>query len=71
MSMGAGGGAQTAGVWIVVRVTVIARSPVSVSPALPTESALSGPGEPEGLAEGVALTEPSPVVGGEIAREGP
>jgi hypothetical protein len=71
MSMGAGGGAQTAGVWIAVRVAFTARSPVSVSVAPPIASGLSGPGEPEGLAEGVALTEPSPVEGGEIDGDGP
>jgi hypothetical protein len=71
MSIGAGGGAQTAGVWIVVSATVVTISPVSVMLALPTASALSGPGEPEGLAEGVSLTEPSPVDGGEIVGGGP
>jgi hypothetical protein len=71
MSIGAGGGAQTAGLWIAVSVTLVARSPVSVTLAPPTVSGLSGPGEPEGLAEGVALTEPSPVDGGEIDGGGP
>ena len=71
MSIGAGGGAQTAGVWIAGRLTFSARSPVSVRVALPTASGLSGPGEIEGLAEGVALTEPSPVEGGEIDGDGP
>ena len=54
MSIGAGGGAQTAGVAIAGRLTFIATPPDSVRLAPPTTSALSGPGEPVGVGEGVA-----------------
>jgi len=71
MSIGAGGGAQTAGVWIEGKVRLTARSPESVRLATPTWSGLSGPGETDELGDTVSLGEPSPDDGGEIDGEGP
>jgi hypothetical protein len=53
MSIGAGGGAQTAGVAIDEKVAVSVRPPERVRVATPSPSGLSGPGEPETL--GVAV----------------
>jgi hypothetical protein len=53
MSIGAGGGAQTAGVAIDANGTVIVRSPDTVRVAAPAFRGLAGPGEPVGLGERV------------------
>ena len=51
MSIGAGGGAQTAGVAIDANGTVIVRSPDTVRVAAPVLSGLAGPGDPVGPGE--------------------
>ena len=65
MSMGAGGGAHTAGVAIDANDTFIVRSPESVSVATPVSSGLSGPGDPVGVGEGVGEGDDSSGGGGE------
>ena len=59
MSIGAGGGDQTAGVAIDANGTVVVRSPESVRVAAPAFSALAGPGEPVGLGDTVGDAESS------------
>jgi hypothetical protein len=71
MSIGAGGGAQTAGVSIEERPMVIVRSPDSVMLATPTSSGLSGPGEPDGVGEAVGVGETLSAGGGEMVSDGP
>jgi hypothetical protein len=71
MSIGAGGGAQTAGVWIEEKLTLIARSPARVRLAAPAWSGLSGPGETDELGDTVSVGDSPPVDGGEIDGEGP
>jgi hypothetical protein len=51
MSIGAGGGAQTAGVAIDAKGTLIVRPPDTVRVAAPAFNGLAGPGEPVGLGE--------------------
>src|SRR5688500_2485420 len=51
MSIGAGGGAQTAGVAIVANGTSIERSPDRTRVAVPVSSGLSGPGDPVEVGE--------------------
>ena len=53
MSIGAGGGAQTAGVTIDANGTTIVRSPDTERVAAPVSSGLAGPGEPDGVGETV------------------
>jgi hypothetical protein len=53
MSIGAGGGAQTAGVAIAANGTVMMRSPDRDRVAVPAFSGLAGPGDPVGLGETV------------------
>ena len=57
MSIGAGGGAQTAGVTIDENVTFSVSPPVRVRAATPSRSGLSGPGEPEALGVAVGAGE--------------
>jgi hypothetical protein len=59
MSIGAGGGDQTAGVAIDANDRVVVRSPESVRVAAPAFSALAGPGEPVGLGDTVGDAESS------------
>jgi hypothetical protein len=54
MSIGAGGGAQTAGAAIDAKGTVIERPPDTVRVAEPAFSGLAGPGELVGLGETTA-----------------
>jgi hypothetical protein len=51
MSIGAGGGAHTAGVTIEANGTTIVRPPDTVRVATPVASGLSGPGDPDGVGE--------------------
>jgi hypothetical protein len=62
ISIGAGGGAQTAGVAIAAKGTVTVRSPDTDKVAVPAFSALAGPGDPVGLGEMVG--DGDPLVGG-------
>jgi len=71
MSIGAGGGAQTAGVRIDGKLTFIARSPEIVRVAPPTSSGLSGPGETDELGDTVSVGDSPPDDGGEIEGDGP
>src|SRR5918996_5690481 len=64
-SIGAGGGAQTAGVCIEEKVTSSVRSPESATVATPVRSGLAGPGDPVGLGERVGEGERSSTGGGE------
>lgn len=64
MSIGAGGGAQTAGVVIDGNDTSIVRSPDNDRVAAPAFSALAGPGEPVGLGDTVG--DGDPTGGGEM-----
>jgi hypothetical protein len=57
MSIGAGGGAQTAGVATLVMRTSRVRSPDTLNVAVPVVNPLSGPGEPVALGEGLAEGE--------------
>jgi hypothetical protein len=65
MSIGAGGGDQTAGVAIDANGTFIVRSPETERVAVPAFSALAGPGNPVGLGERVGDGD-SLVGGGEM-----
>ena len=71
MSIGAGGGAQTAGVSIEDRPMVIATSPDRVTLAAPATSGLSGPGEPDGVGETVDVGDAPSAGVGETASVGP
>jgi hypothetical protein len=71
MSIGAGGGAQTAGVRMPGKLTFIARSPEIVRVAPPTSSGLSGPGETDVLGDTVSVGDSPPDDGGEIDGDGP
>jgi hypothetical protein len=71
MSIGAGGGAQTAGVAIDANGTSIVRSPDSVRVATPVSSALSGPGDPVGVGERVGEGDPSSGGGGDTLTPWP
>ena len=71
MSIGAGGGAQTAGVVIDANDTFIVRSPDKVRVATPVFSALAGPGDPVGVGERVSEGEPSSGGGGETLTPWP
>jgi hypothetical protein len=71
ISIGAGGGAQTAGVSIEAKLTFTVRSPVSAMLAAPVSSGLSGPGDPEGLGVSVGVGDPASGGGGEMSGEGP
>jgi hypothetical protein len=71
MSIGAGGGAHTAGVRIDGKLTFIARSPEIVRVASPTSRGLSGPGEMDELGDTVSVGDPPPDDGGEIEGDGP
>ena len=51
MSIGAGGGAQTAGPAIAAKGTVIVRSPDTDKVAVPASNGLAGPGDPVALGE--------------------
>jgi hypothetical protein len=62
MSIGAGGGAHTAGVAIDANGTLIVRSPDTDRVAVPAFSPLAGPGDPVGLGE--ALGDDESLVGG-------
>jgi hypothetical protein len=55
MSIGAGGGAQTAGVTIVGNVALIVMSPDTTTVARPAVSGLAGPGDTEADADGVGM----------------
>lgn len=68
-SIGAGGGAQTAGVAILVRRTSRVRSPDTLTVASPVTNPLSGAGEPVGLADTVGDGEK--LFGGEGKALGP
>jgi hypothetical protein len=71
MSIGAGGGAQTAGVSIEERPMLIVMSPDRVTLAAPTTSGLSGPGDPDGVGETVGVGDAPSGGGGETVSEGP
>jgi hypothetical protein len=62
MSIGAGGGAQTAGVATLVKRASSVRSPDRLNVARPPDNPLPGPGEPVGL--GVALGDSGSSWGG-------
>jgi hypothetical protein len=65
MSIGAGGGAQTAGVVIDAKATSIVRSPDRERVAAPAFNVLAGPGDTVGLGDSVGDGE-SPDGGGEM-----
>src|SRR5688500_2641318 len=65
-SIGAGGGAHTAGVSIDERFTASVRSPDSVTVATPTRSGLSGPGDAVAIGERVGDGEMAAGAGGEM-----
>ena len=71
MSIGAGGGAQTAGVSIEGRPMLIVTSPDRVTFAAPTTSGLAGPGEPDAVGENVGVGDGPSGGGGETMSEGP
>jgi hypothetical protein len=72
MSIGAGGGAHTAGVSIEERPMLIVTSPDRETLAAPTSRGLSGPGDPDGVGDSVGVGEPpAPEGGGEIVSDGP
>jgi hypothetical protein len=62
MSIGAGGGAQTAGVATLAKRLSMVRSPDTLTVARPVSNPLSGPGEPVALGE--ALGEGESICGG-------
>ena len=67
MSIGAGGGAHTAGVTRFVSVAVCVRSPDRMSVAAPDDSGLAGPGDPVASGVGLAEGDPAPPgAGGEM-----
>jgi hypothetical protein len=67
MSIGAGGGAHTAGTSRFVSVTVCVKSPDRMSVAAPDDSELAGPGDPVASGVGLAVGVPTaPGAGGEM-----
>ena len=51
MSIGAGGGAQTAGIAIEANGTLMVRFPDSARVAVPVSNGLAGPGDPDGVGD--------------------